>query len=173
MADEHADIRQHITGAVENYLSLIGHGNAGRRPSLAALARALDELVMVYHASPDVAPGMMEVEAERVGERALRDGAAAAFPELGFYPLADPLGELDQRVGLGDARDDLAEIAVDLLEVVWLFEHASPEDAIWLFRWGYENHWGGHLHELRLYLHSMAACQGAPVSPAPQASETR
>lgn len=40
------------------------------------------------------------------------------------------------------------------MEVLWLFENADENDAIWDFRFGYQTHWGRHLHEMRVYLHS-------------------
>jgi hypothetical protein len=55
------------------------------------------------------------------------------------------------------AASDLAEIASDLSEVLWLFENASHNDAVWDFRFGYQSHWGRHLHEVRTYLHDLAA----------------
>lgn len=58
---------------------------------------------------------------------------------------------------MSTAVGDLVEIAADLMEVLWLFDNASENDAIWQFRWGYRHHWGRHLHELRVYLHALAA----------------
>lgn len=66
----------------------------------------------------------------------------------------DPLGGFDQEMGQGWGLDDLVDIAVDLTEVLWLIDHHREADAIWEFRWGYENHWGDHLHVLR-YLHKL------------------
>jgi hypothetical protein len=155
MSDDEAAVRERIVTAIDAYLSLLRDG-AERQPTLSDLARALDDLVMVYHDTPDVGPDSDEL-GERVEERPLREQASRAFPELGMYALVEPEGGPDQQCGMSDAIDDLAEIAVDLTEILWLFEHRSHNDAVWEFRLGYQSHWGRHLHELRIYLHALAA----------------
>jgi hypothetical protein len=54
---------------------------------------------------------------------------------------------------MGDAIDDLADLTLDMREVVWLAEHVGLDDAHWSFRLHYF-HWGRHARELALYLHS-------------------
>ena len=66
----------------------------------------------------------------------------AAFPDLGWYALVDPEDGPEQEIGLSIAVGDLAEIPSDLLGVLWLFENASHNDAVWDFRFGYQTHWG-------------------------------
>jgi hypothetical protein len=77
---------------------------------------------------------------------------AARFPDFGFYSVADP-GDLPGEVLVGDAIDDLCDIARDLREVRWLADHGHEADAIFAFRFGYQSHWGQHLHDLRRYLY--------------------
>jgi hypothetical protein len=155
MAVSEVDTRAHITAAIQHYLGVLeGKGGA----TLYDLAKALDRLVTTYHGTPDVAPDTTEVSAApRVEEKPIIDAATAAFPDLDFYWLVDPDGGPEQQLGASYAVGDLAEIAADLVEVLWLFENASHNDAVWQFRWGYQYHWGKHLHELRPYLHVLAA----------------
>ena len=63
--------------------------------------------------------------------------------------------DMDQPIGLGDGISDVAEIGQDLMEVLWLLENVGADDAVWMYRWGYHHHWGGHLHNLRRYLHRL------------------
>lgn len=156
MTDEVSAVRERIIAAIKDYLSLLEPRGADQRPSSYDLAKALDALVQVYHQTPDVETDTDDL-GPRVEERPLLDKAAAAFPDLGYYALVEPEGGPDQHCGMSDAIGDLAEIAVDLIEVLELFDLDRPNDAIWSFRWGYQFHWGRHLHELRTYLHALSA----------------
>ena len=156
MSQHQAEVRERISTAINAYLSLLERATADPKPSLYDLAKALDGLVQTYHATPDAEPDTEEL-GPRVEERPLLEQAAQAFPELGFYALVEPDGGPDQECGMSDAVGDLAEIAVDLIEVLWLFDHDRPNDAVWTFRFGYQSHWGRHVHEVRTYLHTLAA----------------
>lgn len=148
-------VRDDITGAIRCYLDVLA-GNDGS--TLYDLAKALDQLVTTYHRVPNVEPDTTEASAApRPDERSLVEAATAAFPDLGWYALVDPEGDETQKIGMSIAVGDLAEIASDLLRVLWLFENASYNDAVWEFRFGYQGHWGRHLHEVRTYLHGLAA----------------
>jgi hypothetical protein len=149
--------RARIETAIDGYLSLLKPEAGARTRELKDLAHALDGLVMAYHATSDVEPDSDELPEWTPEERPFVDGAVAAFPELGWYALVDPAGDEKSRITMSIAHGDLAEIASDLAIVQWLFEHAPENDAIWEFRFGYQTHWGRHLHELRVYLHRLAA----------------
>lgn len=155
MTDTHRLVRDDISTAIRRYLDVL-EGTDGA--TLYDLAKALDGLVATYHRVPDVEPDTTEASAApRTDERRIIDAAMAAFPDVGWYALVDPQDGQDQQIGMSIAVSDLAEIASDLMEVLWLFENASHNDAVWEFRFGYQNHWGRHLHELRSYLHGLAA----------------
>ncbi len=153
----HTEIRVQIESAIRRYLVLIDPDQQDADATLSLLAQAIDRLIAAYYAAPDIGPDMDGSRAPRVDDKPYADAAAAAFPQLGFYAVVEPECITEQEVGLGSGPDDLAEIAVDLIEVLWLFENDSENDAVWQFRWGYQNHWGRHAHELRLYLHTMCA----------------
>jgi hypothetical protein len=148
-------VRSRIKKAINRYLDVL-QGRDGA--TLYDLAKALDELTATYHDVPDVEPDTSEGStAPRIEEKPIIDAAATAFPDLGWYALVDPDDGPDQEVGMSIAVGDLAEIAADLVEVLWLLENASHNDAVWEFRFGYQSHWGRHLHEIRTYLHGLAA----------------
>ena len=158
MTDRHDDARERITHAIKAFLSLLEQKPDDPLKGLGALARALDELVICYHSTPEVEPDTVEVpEAPRIDEGALIERASAAYPELDWYAVVEPERGPDQEVGMSMAIGDLVEIAADLNEILWLFDNASENDAIWDFRFGYQTHWGRHLHEIRCYLHTQAA----------------
>jgi len=122
------------------------------------LAKTLDRLVIVYHQTPNVEPDTTEGSAApRTDEKPIIEAATAAHPDLNWYALVAPEDGPEQQIGMSIAAGELSEIAADLIEVLWLFDNASYNDAVWQFRWGYQFHWGRHLHEVRTYLHSLAA----------------
>ena len=61
--------------------------------------------------------------------------------------------EIDGNFVLGDAIDDLCDIANDLSEVLWRWEHLGADDAHWYLRLMYM-HWGWHMRELQSFLHA-------------------
>jgi hypothetical protein len=141
--------------AINAYLKLLGKPPEDRSKRLLALAEVLDRLAMAYHQTPDV-----ESEAQvRVPDGAtssyqeLRAEIGPQFPDLGLYATIEP-GDPDKLDGMvGDAIDDLADIAGDLQEVIWRAENVGTDDAAWHFRFGYLSHWGQHLMELRGHVH--------------------
>jgi hypothetical protein len=122
-------------------------------PTDAALAEALDELALAYHQVPEgrAATGIEEPPV-RDGA-ALRDLITARFPAYGLYAVADPLGLSSDKAGTGDAIDDLVDLAGDMAEAVWRFDHLGADDAHHYLRL-LHFHWGRHLRELSLYLHA-------------------
>jgi hypothetical protein len=155
MTDAERLVRDDIRAASRHYLDVL---QGKESATLYDLAKALDELVATYHRVPDVEPDTIDGSAApRTDERPIIDAAEACFPELGWYALVDPQGGQEQQAWPSMAVGDLAEIASDLLKVLWLFENAGHNNAVWQFRFGYQYHWGRHLHEIRLYLHALGA----------------
>ncbi|RKH50140.1 DUF5063 domain-containing protein [Corallococcus llansteffanensis] len=122
------------------------------------LRLALDRLALASHfgevefdpnaPSPDDVPSTPYEElSERLGQR---------FPGLGYYSMALDSTDLTPATpGVGDAIDDLVDIARDLEEVLLRWE-VSEVDALWHFRLFFESHWGQHLRALQLHLHERA-----------------
>jgi len=124
----------------------------GERPSLERLARALDELALAYHGTPEGEPSEDDATPQRTDYRARYSKIATRIPALGLYASVSPKENLEE-ASYGDAVDDLADIVGDLEEVIWRCENLGDEDANWYFRWAFETHWGRHLRDLSLYLH--------------------
>lgn len=128
----------------------------GPEARLQHLRRTLDRLAVAYHAlETSPVPTEEHPAPERTEYGTMRARFAAAFPDLGAYhavqdvaPPADPA-----EVTLGDALDDLTDIALDLEEVL-ARARVSVEDALWYFRFLFDAHWGTHLRFLQLYLHA-------------------
>lgn len=124
-------------------------------PDLAKLASYLDELAQIFHETPAGAPTDTSVLAVQPDYKELYSAIGARFPDLGLYATADPREVVMVKPEVGDAIDDLADIARDLCEVVWRWENNGPDDANCAFRFGYQAHWGRHLHDLRSYIHAL------------------
>lgn len=118
------------------------------------LSILLDQLAMATHGQPPAAP-VGDLEAPRRSGAEVRVRVAARFPNYGLYRSAgvEPEGELL----VGDAIDDITDIALDLSEVGWLWEHGGETDALWQFHFSFEQHWGAHLRGLQWYLHELRA----------------
>jgi hypothetical protein len=142
-----------IESASRAYLAYLQAAPTEVRERQTGLAAVLDDLCVAYNKTRDVEPETMELDSPRADLKRIGERTAPSFPELGFYAEVDPLQGQDQQVGQGWALDDLMDIATDLAEVLWFLDQRRIDDAIWQFRWGYQNHWGDHLHGLRRFLH--------------------
>lgn len=116
----------------------------------------LDEISLTYHSIPSVSVEKF-IDTQKLEYEDIRRLVIKHFPELGLYNLPQ---EITQHIGqtnlvIGDAVDDVTDILCDLSEISWCFENADENDALWHFRSGYEHHWGKHLKQLQLYLHSL------------------
>jgi len=142
---------------VRDYLALIREGLPTRARNESELSRLLDDLAARQH---DVTVAFDDGDdpdppdwpyAER---RAL---AQERFPGYGYYNLVSPVAEKvgEAEVVVGDAIDDIADIAGDLAVVEWCWSHTTRADALWNFEFSYRTHWGQHLRALQLYLHSL------------------
>lgn len=144
-----------IVGPCRDYLELLRAAPSDERERHLQLAVIFDRLCAAYNQTHQVELGDEVGDAPRADPQQFSEQAASSFPELGFYPEVDPLDGFAQEVGQGWGLDDLSDIALDLTEVIWLIDHRRQADAVWQFRWGYEYHWGHHLHDLRRYLHKL------------------
>lgn len=122
------------------------------------LRLALDRLALASHfvegEFDPSAPSPRDVPTTPYEERTQRLGRC--FPGLGYYSTAlDSTDLAALKPGVGDAIDDLADIANDLEEVLLRWE-TSEVDALWYFKLNFESHWGQHLRALQLHLHERA-----------------
>jgi hypothetical protein len=136
--------------AARYFLRLVWEGDA---PSDEALLASLDRLVATYHETPDVYPSDEDADAPKQDGASLQEQLAERFPAYGFYPIADPAAAPGSAGMVGDAIDDLADLTLDMREVVWLADHVGVDDAHWSYRLHFF-HWGRHARELSLYLHA-------------------
>jgi hypothetical protein len=117
---------------------------------LRRLAAVLDELALAYDRGTAI-DALREQSPEPKADRA---ALGRRFPQLGLYAATNSL-EVPGLPMVGDAIDDLLDIASDLEEALSELRQSGETEATKAFRFGYERHWGAHLHELRLHLYNL------------------
>lgn len=152
--------RDEIHEAISDFLALL-NGKEDVEAREAVLALALDRLALAYHFADYKFDETDYPDAPRKDYQELRKIVSALFPEYGYYNVTARISVEISEGGLhvGDAIDDITDIAIDMNEVLWLWENTSVDNALWEFRQGYENHWGMHLRCLQLYI--LANSRGA------------
>jgi len=145
--------KEEIYQAILNYLEVV-KGNYSVEEREEKLKLTLDKLALAYHFADFEFDKTDYPNAPRENYGELREVVSKNFPNCGYYNVAN---EVSIKIGesstsVGDAIDDICDLAIDFSEVLWCWENTSIEDALWHFRQSYEYHWGHHLRELQLYL---------------------
>ena len=124
---------------------------------MSGLIRAIDVLIYCLHLIGPEIPDIEESDLEppKSDYREVYEAIGKQYPNLGYYWAAlDPIikNGTEDKISVGDAIDDLADILIDLHEVQWFREHSGQRDALASLRWRYNSHLWMHLHSLRHYL---------------------
>ncbi len=149
--------QQDIHTAIYDFLDLLENGRGSEQKNIHALELALDRLALAYHFSEDEFDETDYPGPPKQDYVQLRDLVTAHFSTFGFYNVPSKVIKqiMQAELLMGDALDDVVDIGRDLLEVAWRWKQTSQKDALWHFRFGYENHWGNHLRNLSLYLYAL------------------
>ncbi|GAA5439583.1 hypothetical protein ACFQDE_15080 [Deinococcus caeni] len=115
------------------------------------LADLLDGLRREVQALPSGVPDADTPPREEY--RDLRASIAGAWPEPGFYDPATgrALGHCDLPDEIGDALDDLTDLALDLGTALALADTDEADALAWL-RWSHDSHWGDHVQDVTPHL---------------------
>lgn len=145
-----------IRTAVAEFLDLIEHGTESLAESEAGLDLLLDHLALARHYCEGDADGDAR-DAPTADQTALRDRVCAQFPRFGFYNIPDDVTDQIAEASciVGDAIEDIVEIAADVQGVAWHLDNDQAEHGQWLFRWGFDAHWGLHLRQLQVYMQEL------------------
>ena len=139
------------------FTDLVERGSGSPDEDEKRLAVLCDLLGLAAHSGRERAEPADPVAIPAAGRGRTRGLAAARFPRLGLYNTAARTSvEIgDGEIVVGDATDDVADIADELAAVSWRLENTGEPDAMWHFFDGYDHHWGAHLRRLQLYLYSI------------------
>lgn len=142
---------------LRRFSSLIRHGTGSVEENETQLAVLCDQLGLFAlsrreHAERGHFGDVPEWDHERT-----RTLVTARFPRFGYYNAAAPTttGIGAGEVVVGDAIDDVADIADELAAVEWCLENTGEAHALRHFFDGYDRHWGEHLRRLQLYLYCL------------------
>ena len=145
-----------IRTAMDNFLTIVSSHEGDEASRIQKLTMCLDELAML---SNEVSYTFDEREYPDRPERDYKASYTSIgnlFPSLGFYSSALNILDIEQAtLGIGDAIDDIVDIAGDLSEIIWRYENTSENDALFHFRLTFSSHWGLHLRNLQLYLYEL------------------
>jgi hypothetical protein len=122
--------------------------------SIFQLERALDQLASTTHFLKEPKLTKKEQDDERLDYQTVRLKIVEKFPQLGLYNVPEHVTEkiAETEVGVGDAIDDLADIYVDLKNVLWHWKHSSEERALWHLWFAFTFHLKPHLRDLQFCL---------------------
>ena len=142
--------------AVDAFLAFVDEPRPLAPGEVPKLIRLLDELACTlpaWHGEPPACDG--DPPKEDASSR--RERLGARFPDFGFYWVAAPTAcggdSGDAEVTLGDAVDDLLDVASDLAAARWYSEHGERGDGERCAGELFHYHWGQHLRDLQSYLH--------------------
>jgi hypothetical protein len=145
--------REDIYNAIFEYLDLIEFGRKDAEENLQTLEMILDKLALAYYYADSQFDETDYPDVPRDGKKWYKL-AGKRFPDFGYYNV--PCSVIEQlaesELMVGDAIDDLADIASDLDQVVWYWKHTSIDNALWHFRFGFKAHWGDHLRYLQFFI---------------------
>lgn len=139
---------------IREFLALFDQPPETRAERIRKLAETLDKLACAYHQLPDEETAYSAEAPELTSYNDMREIASRVFQDFWFYAVVPPEPNPNVPIGMGDAIDDLADIARELKQVEWLWENSDRQEAERHFRLGYQIHWGRHLHDLRSYVHA-------------------
>ena len=147
-----------IRDACAEFIALIHDTGASVEERVQQLRRVLDRLALIQHDVDDTFDGADYSEPPEKDYDALRKLVSSRFPNFGYYnvPIWVTREIGTSNMGIGDAIDDIVDIAADLRGVLWRFDHASSDDALWYFKFSYAAHWEEHLRDLQVYLQRLA-----------------
>jgi hypothetical protein len=145
--------REDIHNAVLEYLDLIEIGKSNAEENLQTLEMVLDKLALAYYYADSQLDEADYADAPK-NEKKWRILAGKRFPDFGYYKVPCYVIEqlAESELMIGDAIDDLADIAADLQDVAWHWKHTSINNALWHFRFGFKAHWDDHLRYLQFFI---------------------
>lgn len=143
-----------IRACVREYLELIENDSRSPQECKDLLPMLLDKLAYAQHFGNVIFDDREYPDPPRTDYGAVRQIISRRFPDYGFYNLPESVLEKigQSEMVIGDAIDDITDIASDLMDVEWRWNNTSEMDALWNFHNSYLIHWNRHLRELQLYL---------------------
>ncbi len=147
-----------LTQLIEHYLDFIlspARIGQDEREKTLLLAHILDELAIRVH---DLSGIFIDTESEDEPRLDYQDTykiLTQHFPDYRYYSTVLDINDpaKTDNLAAGDPLDDLADIAVDLSDVLDVAKKFGEAAGQYAFVDSYHIHWGFHLRQLQVYLH--------------------
>lgn len=139
--------------AIARLLDLIENGAQPECERLKALAAALDAFYCKFLQLSSESMPRLDYPKAHEG-KVFYATVKSRWPELVHYAWADPVAGENSVVLFADSADDLADIAAEISEAAWHWDHEGEAAAAWILRLGFCVHWGRHFFDLRSFLHA-------------------
>ena len=122
---------------------------------LGNISKSLAELYLAVRDLPDIwaTDDEFDPEIPTAQELALIDSLVTELGERDVYWSVDPY-ECEQPIAASRGAD-LGEIWVDLKRGLIALEKGRRDAAIYLWGWGFQNHWGQHLTDALRVIHGL------------------
>jgi hypothetical protein len=148
-----------IRHAAREYIAVIEDTALSAEERLQRLRRSLDRLALLQHDITYTFDERDYPDTPRKDYNAVREHVSSCFPDLGHYNVPSAVTQHigESAIDVGDAVDDVADIALELYDVLWRFDHTSVDDALWYFESSYSSHWEHHVRDLQVYLQHIVA----------------
>jgi Domain of unknown function (DUF5063) len=146
-----------IKKAIRNFLELVENDDISVEEAEERLPALLDRLALAQAYASFTFDETDYPDSPRRNYDELRALISRRFPNYGYYNVAENITTEIGNAGtlVGDAIDDLADIAGDLYKVEWCWSNTSEADALFHFEYDFKYHWRQHLRGLQLYLDAL------------------
>ena len=156
---------QDIQNTIRSFLYLVEKGTGSIEGNEKMLSLVIDRLSVashyrIYNLTNRPLPSPPEHDND-----ALHELVSERFPNFGYYNSPEYIvrNVANTECLVGDAIDDIVDIALDMYSVEWYWRNSSGRTALHYFEDQYRNHWGIHLRQLQLYLFAEMRRNGAAV----------
>ena len=156
---------QDIQNAIRSFLYLVEKGTGSVEGDEKMLSLMIDRLSVASHYRVYGRNGVSSTVPPDHDSEALHDLVTERFPNYGYYNTPEYIVRhvADTTCLVGDAIDDIVDIALDLYTVEWYWENVSERTALRYFGDRYRQNWGMQLRQLQLYLFARMRWNGVLV----------
>lgn len=156
---------QEIQNAVRSFLYLMEKGTGSVEGNEKMLSLMIDRLAIASHYHVYGRNGVTSPTPPDHDSDTLHALVTERFPNYGYYNTPEYIVRYvaDTSCLVGDAIDDIVDIALDLYTVEWYWKNVSERAALRYFEDRYRESWGMQLRQLQLYLFAQRRRDGVRV----------
>ncbi|GMV91654.1 MAG: hypothetical protein AMXMBFR82_14320 [Candidatus Hydrogenedentota bacterium] len=147
---------EEVRQTIRDFVRMVDDDSGALLASEARLHVLLDRIALAVSENPVPFEALDYEGGDRADYDERRARVAARFPDLGFYntPASITQDIADTSITVGDAIEDIVDIASELSAVLKVWDAIGSEEAMRALAGAYQFHIGDHLRELQLYLHA-------------------